>query len=181
MTEKEKLDQKLQAVRDLIISAERSISNAKRVLNEALGKKTKTKQNYDTSELHAYASGEDRIIEGIFTGDQMLGSDKQLYPVPSNYASKSILVQGSKMKAIIDESGKITYKIIEEIPYDSKIGVLILDDSEYQVVADGSTYSVLLASITYLKCSVGDKLAIRVPKGKNATFAAIESVIPKEK
>jgi len=68
MTEKEQLEQKLESIRDLIISSERSISNAKRLLNEMLGKKNKKKDaDYDTSELHAYGHGEDRIIEGVFT------------------------------------------------------------------------------------------------------------------
>lgn len=68
MTEKEQLEQKLESVRDLIISAERSVANAKRMLNDMLGKKSKKKsEQYDTSELHAYGSGEDRIIEGVFT------------------------------------------------------------------------------------------------------------------
>lgn len=180
MTEKEKLEQKLHAVRDLVISAERSVANAKRVLNELLGKKHKEKKaNLATDDLHVYASDDDRIIEGVFTGEQMLGADKQLYPVPSNYASKSLLVQWSKMKAIIDADGKITYKIIEEIPYETKTGVLVKEGNEYQVVCDGATYSVLLASVTFHKGTVGDKLSIRIPKGKNATYAVVDAVIPK--
>jgi hypothetical protein len=49
----------------------------------------------------------------------MLGTDGNMYPVPQNYASKSLLVQGSKLKAIIEKSGRIKYKIISEIPYTS--------------------------------------------------------------
>jgi hypothetical protein len=51
----------------------------------------------------------------------MLGADKSVYPVPQNYASKSHLVQGSKVKAIIQKDGKITYKIIGEIEYEVKL------------------------------------------------------------
>ena len=54
----------------------------------------------------------------------MLGSDGNIYPVPQNYASKSLLVQGSKLKATIQTSGKILYKIIEEIPHELKTGII---------------------------------------------------------
>jgi hypothetical protein len=43
--------------------------------------------------LSSYRSGDDKIIEGVFTGEGMLGSDGNIYPVPQNYASKSLLVQ----------------------------------------------------------------------------------------
>ena len=50
MTEKEQLEQKLESVRDLVISAERSVANAKRMLNDMLGKKSKKRDDdFDTS------------------------------------------------------------------------------------------------------------------------------------
>ena len=33
-----------------------------------------------------------KIIEGVFDGQNMVGSDGKTYPVPANYASKSKLV-----------------------------------------------------------------------------------------
>jgi hypothetical protein len=36
-----------------------------------------------------------------------------------------------------------------------------------------------MAAITFHKCSVGDTVSIRTPKWKNATYAVIESTIPK--
>lgn len=46
-----------------------------------------------TDGLSAYNDGDLHIIEGVFTGDAMLGSDGNTYPIPHNYASKSMLVQ----------------------------------------------------------------------------------------
>jgi hypothetical protein len=54
----------------------------------------------------------------------MLASDGNTYPVPQNYASKSLLVQGSRLKATIEESGRIKYKIISEIPFTTEIGIV---------------------------------------------------------
>jgi hypothetical protein len=109
----------------------------------------------------------------------MLGSDGNIYPVPQNYASKSHLVQGSKLKAIINPDGKITYKIIEEIPYETAVGILLQNKDKFQVISNGKTYNVLVAAITYLKAEIGDSISIRIPKGKDATFAALDAVLPK--
>lgn len=134
---------------------------------------------FDTAGLTNYSSGNEKIIEGVFTGESMLGSDGNIYPVPQNYASKSHLVQGSKLKAIIAADGKITYKIIEEIPYDTLVGLLAMNRDKYQVIAEGKAYNVLMASVTFLKAQIGDSVSIRIPKGKEATYATIDAVLPK--
>lgn len=104
------------------------------------------------------------MVEGVFTGEAMLGSDGNIYPVPQNYASKSLLVQGSKLKAIINPVGKIVYKIIGEIPYETKVGIITKNGEKYQIATDEKTYNVLLAAITFHKCSVGDTVSLRVPE-----------------
>jgi hypothetical protein len=57
----------------------------------------------------------------------MLGVDGHKYPVPVNYASKSKLVQGDKMKLTIDGSGRMLYKQIQQIERDIKVGLLTRD------------------------------------------------------
>ena len=111
----------------------------------------------------------------------MLGSDRKMYPVPVNYASKSKIVQGSKLKAIIAGNGNITYKIIEEMPFDIVTGVLVQDKNEaFQVLVGEKTYTVLTASVTFFEAKVGDSLSVRVPQGKSATYAAVDALIPKK-
>lgn len=109
----------------------------------------------------------------------MLGSDGNTYPVPQNYASKSLLVQGSRLKAIIQPNGRIMYKIIEEIPYETKLGIVTKMGEKYQITTDDKTYNVLVASVTFHKVTVGDTVSIRVPKGKEATYAVIDNIVPK--
>jgi hypothetical protein len=94
----------------------------------------------------------------------MLASDGNTYPVPQNYASKSLLVQGSRLKATIDESGRIKYKIISEIPYTTEIGVITKNGEKYQITTDIKTYNVLVAAITFHKCNIGDTVTIRIPE-----------------
>lgn len=169
----------LKAIRDAIIAAENSIRTAKHLLSSILGTQMKSQFSASTEWLSSYTSEEAAIVEGVFIGDSMLGADGNTYPVPHNYASKSLLVQGSRLKAIISPNGKITYKIIEEIPYEVQLGIVTKNGDRYQVTTDKNSYHVLMAAITFHKCQIWDTVSIRIPKGKEATYAVIESVIPK--
>ncbi len=170
---------KLAAIRDLIENAQKSMSAARKIISTLSGEDAGSPE-LDTTGLMHYKSGEDKIVEGVFTGESMLGSDGNIYPIPQNYASKSHLVQGSKVKAIIGGDGKITYKIIEEIPFDTQVGLMTMNHDKYQIVSEGKTYNVLTASVTFLKAEIGDTVSLRVPRGKDATFATLEAVIPKD-
>jgi len=174
---------KIAAIRDFIESAEKSVKNAKKLLKEILEEENidlSSEVSLDTGGLNKYDSGESKVIEWVFTGEEMLGADDNKYPIPVNYASKSKLVQGDKMKLTIDGSGKMMYKQILPIERDTKVGLLTKDKGKYQVVADGVTYNVLTAAVTHFKADIGDSITILTPMWKQATFAAIETVIPKE-
>lgn len=168
----------LKALRDAIISAENSLRTAKHLLGAIMGTKIDDSINFEASGK-SYSEGETLVVEGVFTGENMLGSDGQMYPVPQNYASKSLLVQGSKLKAVVFPNGKINYKIIEEIEYENTTGIITKNGDKYQITTSKKTYNVLVAAITFHKCSIGDTVNIRIPKGKEATYAVIENIIPK--
>lgn len=171
-------NKKILAVRDLIDNAQRSITAAKKILT-SMSPEWANEPEIDLSWLMNYKSGSDKIVEGVFTGDAMLGSDGNMYPIPQNYASKSHLVQGSKLKAIIGSEGKIVYKIIEEIEFENQVGLITSNHDKFQVVSCWKTYNVLTASITFLKANIGDTVSIRLPKWKEATYATLDAVLPK--
>ena len=79
------------AIRDFIVSAEKSIKNAKKLLKDVLEENNLALEdeiNLDTSGLQSYKSENSKIIEWVFTWEEMLGSDGNSYPVPVNYSSK---------------------------------------------------------------------------------------------
>lgn len=171
--------QELKTLRNAIISAENSLKTAKTLLATILGEDAKNIFQAPTDWLNSYNEGDINIIEGVFTGENMLWPDGNIYPVPHNYASKSLLVQWSKLKAIIQPNWKITYKIIEEIPYETKLWLITKNWEKFQITTQDKTYNVLVAAITFHKCNIGDTVNIRIPKWKEATYAAIENIVPK--
>lgn len=171
----------LKALRDLIHSAQTSIHSAKKILSQLLNEEDWQESfEADTQWLMSYSSWDLQVVEWVFTWENMLGPDGSIYPVPQNYASKSLLVQGSRLKAIIEQNGRIKYKIIEEIPFATHIWIVTKVWEKHQVVTDTKSYNVLMAAITFHKCSVWDTVSIRTPEWKDATYAVIEALIPKQ-
>lgn len=120
-----------------------------------------------------------KIIEGTFDGQNMLGPDGKQYSVPANYASKSKLVEGDVLKLTITRDGSFIYKQIGPIDRQRLIGQLSRDEvsGEYRVLAEGKSYKVLLASITYFKGEPGDEVVVLVPAVGDTRWAAVENII----
>lgn len=175
-------DDKIKALRDLIVTAQWSINSAKKILQSLLGEDNQSELDFseEMNWLSTYDSTESKVIEGVFTGEGMLGTDGNMYPVPQNYASKSLLVQWSKLKATIDRNWRIKYKIISEIPFTTLIWVITKNGEKYQIATEAKSYNVLVAAITFHKCAIGDTVTIRIPEWKDATYAVIEAIIPKK-
>ena len=125
------------------------------------------------------ASTDGKVVEGIFDGQNMIDSEGQSYPVPANYASKSKLVESDGMKLTITDEGKFIYKQIAPVERKTVVGVLIQEDGQYKVLADGKAFRVLLASVTFYRAEVGDQVTILLPAEGEASWGAIEAVIPK--
>lgn len=137
-------------------------------------------QKVKESDLDMTNYEDEKVVEGIFDGQNMLDSDGKTYPVPANYASKSKLIEGDKLKLIIKPNGSFVFKQIELVPRQLITGTVIMDGSQYKILGDdGLTYGVLYASITFYRANVGDKVSVLVPEGgEKAKWAAMENVIP---
>ena len=165
---------KIQALRDMITNAERTIQSARSMLLQLEGKR-KTGRPRKSAD-----SDDGTVVQGTFDGQFMFGADGKQYPVPANYASKSKLVEGDMLKLTITQNGTFLYKQIGPIERRHAIGIVSQDErGNYQIVADGKLYRVLLASVTYFKLAPGDEVAILLPRDAEATFAAIENVLQK--
>ena len=149
-------------------------------------KKLGKKLGYSTDEIKTLAAqisvteieGDEKIVEGIFDGQNMIGPKSKLYPVPANYASKSKLVEGDHLKLTITDTGAFLYKQIEPTPRKMAVGHLVVDGSQYQVLSEGRSYNVLYASVTFYRANVGDQVTILIPENIEANWAAIENVLP---
>ena len=124
--------------------------------------------------------GEQRTIEGVFDGENMIGPDGKQYSVPANYASKSKLIEGDILKLTITGNGTFIYKQICPIERSRLVGVLEKTvEGEFYASIDGKRWRVLTASVTYFKGDSGDEIVILTPKSGESKWAAVENIVKK--
>lgn len=121
----------------------------------------------------------EKVVEGVFDGESMVGADGQRYDIPANYASKSKLVEGDILKLTINNLGSFIYKQIKPIERIRMVGVLEQDERnlQYYVVSDDKKWKLLTASVTYYKGEPGDEVVFLIPAEGGSRSAAVENII----
>lgn len=164
-------DKQIKRLRALIQEAETNLGAANELLISLVG---------DDANIAPVAKDDNlgKIVEGVFDGQNMVGSDGKTYPVPANYASKSKLVQGDILKLTIADDGTFLYKQIGPIPRKQVVGQLKLENGHYFVDVNGKDFRVLLASVTYFKAKPGDQVSVNLPEDDStAEWAALEAAL----
>ncbi|MBP9761954.1 hypothetical protein KBD11_02695 [Candidatus Saccharibacteria bacterium] len=164
-------DKQIKRLRALIQEAETNLAAANELLISLVG---------DDEKVQMVAGDEvlGKVIEGVFDGQNMVGSDGKTYPVPANYASKSKLVQGDILKLTIADDGAFLYKQIGPIPRKQVVGSLKLEGGHYFVTVGTKDFRVLLASVTYFKARPGDQVSVNLPEDDSAAeWAALEAAL----
>ncbi|MDQ3123514.1 MAG: hypothetical protein M3Q14_02435 [bacterium] len=163
-------EKQVKRLRALIQEAETNLAAAKELLISLVGDDAVVTTSVKEEQVG-------KVIEGVFDGQNMVGSDAKTYPVPANYASKSKLVQGDILKLTIAEDGAFLYKQIGPIPRKQVVGTLVQKDGHYIVSFEGKDYRVLLASVTYFKAKPGDQVSVNIPEDGVAEWAALEAAL----
>lgn len=164
-------EKQIKRLKSLIQEAETSMAAAKELLLSLVGEDPAVSAAITEDQLG-------KIIEGVFDGQNMVGSDGKTYPVPANYASKSKLVQGDILKLTIADDGSFLYKQIGPVPRKQVVGLLKLEGGHYFVDVNGRMLRILLASVTYFKAKPGDQVSVNVPEDDTHTeWAALEAAL----
>jgi hypothetical protein len=164
-------EKQIKRLRTLIQEAETNLAAANELLISLIG-------SDDSITPSAREETLGKVIEGVFDGQTMVGSDGKTYPVPANYASKSKLVQGDILKLTIADDGTFLYKQIGPIPRKQVVGALKLEGGHYFVDVNNRNFRVLLASVTYFKAKPGDQVSVNIPEDDaNAEWAALEAAL----
>lgn len=165
-------DKQIKRLKALIAESETSLAAAKELLLSLVG------EDEIAETLAKKEENLGKVIEGVFDGQNMVGSDGKTYPVPANYASKSKLVQGDILKLTIADDGAFMYKQIGPIPRKQVVGTLMQENGHYFVDVNSKQYRVLLASVTYFKAKPGDQVSVNVPEDdSHAEWAALEAAL----
>lgn len=179
------IEAKLALAAKIIAKLREDLANVERLLAssadpvdvESLMQKTRS----GNTDLYA-PMNDGKVVEGVFDGEHMIGSDGKPYVVPPNYASKSKLVEGDILKLTIQSNGTFQYKQIGPIERQRAMGTLAKDEmtGDWRVLAVGKKFNVLGAAVSFHKGEEGDEAVILIPKAAPSKWAALENVIKKE-
>ena len=187
--EREELNQEdisrhLDLLRDILENTQANIKKALNLLKDKhVDADSLLKTLQDTDEASkgfvATPNGTDRIVEGVFNGEKMVGGDGVEYNMPANYASKSKLVEGDILKLTISKDGSFIYKQIGPVERRQLVATLVQDQStgEWYAVDGKKRWRLLVASVTYFHGLSGDEVVILTPKDGGSRWAAVENII----
>lgn len=127
------------------------------------------------------------VTEGYFDGESMVGDNGKLYPVPPNYASKTQLIIGDRMKRILTTTRE-SFKLIKPAERQRVVGAFQIDPQQdlYYVEVDGieQPVRVLKASATFamknLGLQLGDRVAVIIPRDVTPVWGALSTVVSGE-
>ena len=166
-------DKKFSQLRKLLEEIEEKVRSVRRIMFEQVYQE-------EAENLDMITDGPVTIIEGVFDGCEMIDKDGKKYAVPSNYASKSKLVAGDKMKLTITPDGTFIFKQIGPVERKRIIGKLQKTGERWNITCEGKKFQCLPSSVTYFKAKSGDKVTIIVPKVGEADWAVIENLLEKK-
>lgn len=141
----------------------------------------------DIEESHESSVG----LTGVFNGEFVMMENGKKYQVPPNYASKSMLVEGDRLK-LMKEGDFNEFKLMGQIERVEVEGILTKKDNQWVALVEDSSsdsssssssgtheYRLVSAAIRYYNGEIGDKLVILLPKGyeQNSTsWAAVKEL-----
>jgi hypothetical protein len=177
------MSKKIQSILSLIEIAENNLNNARNLLIQLVDEKG---LNTNTDGVYKNVSADEsqamEVIEGYFDGENMIGDNGQIYTVPQNYASKTQLVIGDRMKWMLTPDREV-FKLIGQAARERIIGQFSMENDNYVVIADKfkKPIKILKASATFamknLGLNFGDEVVIIIPRGVTPTWGAFSSVV----
>jgi len=184
--------QKISKILNLIEIAENNLKTAQILIkqlsnvNLSFGSENNSNQNF-TPAINTTSDPEANfleVVEGNFDGENMIGDDGKIYAIPANYASKTKLVVGDRMKRILTDTYREVYKVIQKASSKRAVGVFTMDENgEYVVIIDTipNPIRVLKASITFAikqqNLKTGDTVAVLIPANSPSTWGAFDAIV----
>lgn len=183
MENQEKINKVLSFVNSLLRNIENDTQKIK-VLLKRIEDWTYDTWEINESELKSMSSGllnydawsAGQIVEWIYDGMYMVGSDEKKYPVPLNYSSKSKLIPQDILKLTILPNGKLMYKLISPAPRSYIKATLSSSNNEYMAISDDwKTYKLNPAAITYFDLQVWEQMSVIVNSEGKWEYGAVEA------
>lgn len=116
-------------------------------------------------------------VEGYFDGQYLISDDGRKTEVPGNYAAKSRLVYGDRLKVFV-EGGKQIFKQITKAERKKIEGVLSKKEGKWCLLANEGTYRIADLAADFNNAGLNDKAYAYIPANNlNVPYAALDIVV----
>ncbi len=116
-------------------------------------------------------------VEGTFDGSDMVTENGEKYKVPENYAAKSLLLYGTRLK-MIDLDGRSYFKNISKVKGKEVEGILSKKEGKWYILADSGSYKISEAAAAFQGAFQNAEATALIPEDNlHAPFAALKKVI----
>lgn len=99
---------------------------------------------------------------GVFDGEFVLMPNHRRYQVPPNYASKSVLVVGDKLK-LVAHGDNNEFKLVEQTDRVEESGILTKLENQWVVKVGDQTFRLISAAVRYHEGEIGDRVQVALP------------------
>ena len=156
---------KYEKVKELIEAAQKSLERVYNYVDKL--------QQDERKEFYTNIPG----LEGTFDGQYIVSESGEKKEVPGNYAAKSKLVYGDKLKFFKD-GGKGIFKQIDRVERKKITGILSKKEGKWYILSDSGSYKVSDVSAEFYGAHLNDEAEAFIPAGNlKSPFAALEKVI----
>ncbi len=161
-------EKKMEQIRSLIQSAFHNLEKISRIVDRI--------EQEERKEMYKKMPGAEGYFDGVF----LVIDDGSKQEVPANYAAKSRLAYGDRLK-IVEENGKKVFKQIQKVERKEVNGVLHKKEGKWYLLADSGTYKISDVAAEFNQAVLNDEAVGIIPADNaNVPFAALDRVTKKE-
>jgi len=158
---------------------QKKYDNVKKLIHSAFAQLEKVQNVVESMEQEDKKNYYQNIpgTEGYFDGQYLVADDGRKTEVPANYAAKSRLVYGDRLKVFAD-TGKQVFKQITKAERKKIEGVLNKKEGKWVLLATEGTYKIADIAAEFNNAQLNDKASAYIPLGNpNVPFAALDRVL----
>lgn len=116
-------------------------------------------------------------LEGVFDGKYLTSDTGEKLEVPANYAAKSRIVYGDRLKAYEDD-GKQMFKQLEKVPRLKVSAVISKKEGKFFALTEFGSHEISPIAVDFNHVSVNDKIQVILPEtNTKAPYAALDKII----
>lgn len=155
------------------------IDNIKKQINKIQGELDSLRKEVNDIGKEDKGSVDEEIpgVLGFFDGYNLVTDNNQKYEVPANYAAKSRIVYGDKLK-MVDQEGKKMFKLVEKVKRKKVDGILNKKEGNWFFITDSGSYQISNNAAEFNKAELNDEAVALLPEDNLSTpFATLDKII----